>query len=102
MTAFFVGQRVRFVKRTGLPTPTGAMHPRRNELRVGDEARVLGTDSCPNAGFIHADYPVLSVEFLVSGVSGIAPAMAFEPIVPKGMQPAEWSECLWRPEGVEA
>lgn len=85
MAKFFVGQRVRLVRKSG-PRISGSAgtHKRSNQPRVGDEGTVLGTDSHPNAGFVHAAFPVLSVRMDRTGVYGLAPAECWEPILPSG------------------
>lgn len=94
MSAFFVGQRVRCVKGRGKPA-AGA------SARVGDEGIVKGTPSQPNGGF-NPECGDYSVYVPRVGLMGMVMSWQIEPIIPEGMQPAKWEDCLWQPEGVAA
>lgn len=87
MSRFFVGQRVRVAR---LP-PTGGRAPNALGGAVGDEGYVTGTVSNPNPGFFADKGRDLSVKLDRHPISGMAPSYCFEPIVPKGHQPAEES-----------
>jgi hypothetical protein len=63
---------------------SAGVHKLANQPRTGDEGTVLGTDSHPNPGFVHASFPVLSVRMDRTGVHGLAPAECWEPILPSG------------------
>jgi len=87
MAKFFVGQRVRVVACDYEPMT----------YMIGAEGIVNELD-CLNARNIpgHVGITVRGNErwcFL---------PWELEPIVPEGMQPCEWSECLWQPEGLHA
>lgn len=86
MTIFFVGQRVRIV--------SAASHALG---LIGCETRIVG-----DSGKVWIlDIPC----HLQPGpweVSKHCAADFLEPIIPPGMQPVSWSECLWQPEGAEA
>lgn len=90
MTTFYVGQRVRIVR--------GINHPE----WVGQEARITRvncTGQDGSGGFYVGDEIDRRNKF---GRPAICHKGSLEPIVPEGMQPVEWSECLWRPEGLHA
>jgi hypothetical protein len=92
MTTFYVGQRVRLARR---PDPSelldGSVKTMPGRVLVGDQGTVMGTDSNPNAGFIPGPFPRLSVRVDKLGAYGMSPASVWEPIVPKGAQPSEFT-----------
>lgn len=94
MATFFVGQRVRLV-RPRKPCHQG-LEGRIAEMGFwpkGSPAR----DSCTGT-ICDAD---CVVNFDRDGLM-YCNTHRLEPIVPEGMQPVSWSECLWQPEGVAA
>lgn len=101
MATFFVGQRVRVVR-----LPDKSYRQRRGVEamggKIGDEGIVVGTMSRPNAGFHAFGQMDLSVKMDRFSAAGMCPSYCLEPIIPEGMQPVSWSECLWQPEGVSA
>jgi hypothetical protein len=81
VTKFFVGQRVRVVI------------AEQNKNLQGVETRIAGI--CEN--------DVYETEFVGPiGMRMLGFGYQFEPIQYDGMQPVEWSECLWQPEGQHA
>lgn len=79
MAKFYVGQWVRVVK---------TYH--RHDL-VGAETVVIG--------IINPDQVQVDIKS-PSGGHMRGQLHQFEPIQYDGMQPVEWAECLWQPEGV--
>lgn len=98
MSAFFVGQRVRIIYSHGWP-----------EL-AGEEGRIVGRPD--NRGVDGTSEWWVAPDCWGSkiapragdnGANAFAPnGSQLEPIVPEGMQPAKWEDCLWQPEGVAA
>lgn len=99
MATFFVGQRVKKVR----------------GMNVGNTGVVVGFYSGQERPefsirirFDHAG-PVVVMGLLGDRRTVSAPGDVsrcrpdhLEPIVPEGMQPVAWSECLWQPVGVAA
>lgn len=98
MSKFFVGQRVKKV---------------RGIVNVGSTGTVLALGSFTHddeghsfAGGMVADMELRHDAPWRNTEGHIQPASAtcfglqdnYEPIVPEGMQPVEWSQCLWQPE----
>ena len=85
MARFFVGQRVKVVRRTN-PKPE-KRHPVKG--MVGDEAVIAGTMSRPNAGFAPDEVCDTSIFVPRLGVTGMVPASVLEPITNIDQTPAE-------------
>ena len=90
MTTFFVGQKVRIIR--------AHHHPE----WIGQEARITRVN-CTGQDVDGSFYLGDGIDRINKfGIPVIAPKGSLEPIVPEGMQPVEWSECLWQPEGLHA
>lgn len=104
MAKFFVGQRVKVARLPGANERVeGKCLP--GKMEIGDEGTVLGTDSRPNAGFVFADHPRVSVYADKLGAHGMAPESIWEPILPEGAAPSEFTtlhDLLSSLEGVAA
>lgn len=89
MAKFFVGQRVKLVRAR---TETGRMNLGcvATIVALGDD--LLDKFNNPAEAFIDYD----------NGAKSAVMLWQIEPIQYDGMQPVEWSECLWQPEGISA
>jgi hypothetical protein len=91
MAKFFVGQRVKVVRR-----PHEALRPDLGCVggRIGDEGTVVGTVARPNRGFWTDGHPdMLSVKLDRLQMHGLAPSYCFEPILPEGHRAGETGLC---------
>lgn len=91
MANFYVGQRVRVIWAGWRHHACDAEEAKR---QVGSETRIAA-DMHDEDG----DWWVLDTDW---AVLKSAAGAVLTPIVPDGMQPVEWSECLWQPEGLHA
>lgn len=98
MARFYVGQRVRVARSTA-----GMHKPGYNPIIVpggalGREGIIVGTESCPNAGFAK-DGPFDVSLRLDSGEMGMAPSCCLEPITDAN-DLVSWESMrgLWLPE----
>jgi hypothetical protein len=86
MSAFFVGQRVRIVA-------AHTYHP-----MVGVEAVIVSGPHTVQGRFAWE----LSVHVPERPFARFAEPWQLEPVIPDGMKPARWEDCVWQPEGVAA
>lgn len=90
MAMFKVGQRVRIV------CVIGNTHP---ASLVGQEGVVNEIDEEDSPTFYGLDIaPLWEDDEFVYGFE----AAELSPIIPEGMQPVAWENCLWQPNGVHA
>lgn len=90
MATFRVGQRVRVVSGTCGPNTVLQVDP------VGITGVIVGTFSCPNAGFNpHGDYDVSMRTD--NGLLGMTCSRCLEPILDDGRRLSTWDECAWKP-----
>ena len=85
MAKFFVGQRVRIINSLFFPEYIG------KETVITEPLQVRSGFFVPSPWL---GYGVQIDPFFNP------PAEFLEPLQYDGMQPVEWSECLWQPEGV--
>lgn len=82
MTTFKIGQRVRLVK---------------NYLAVNNNAECVITSFFKERESGIKGWPINC--YVTGAVKGTATHTdRIEPIIPEGMQPCTWEECLWQPE----
>jgi hypothetical protein len=92
MATFFVGQRVRLIN---------PKDPR----NMGLEGRIADFHFVPAGTQVIGGFVDIDCDCIVNWVDGdttVCDTASLEPILPDGMQPVSWSECLWQPEGVAA
>lgn len=99
MATFFVGQRVRKVRGENSIGATGVVEGFDHQRSDKYIMKVQLTSSATVSG----EYLSFTISRAIGpGESGWARPDDWEAIQYDGMQPAEWSECLWQPEGVSA
>lgn len=92
MNSFFVGQRVRLVKPT-------------NPKNYGIEGRIhkfknLEKGTIMRYGESLGIYSNCLVDYVVKGICADH-TDRLEPIIPSGMEPVAWEDCLWNPSMIK-
>lgn len=90
MARWFVGQRVRLVKPWfGYSYPEAQQDW--NQIK-GQQGIIISVPALNPFGQMAIEVRLLAYDVFM-------PEYGLEPILPEGMQPVSWSECLWQPEG---